>query len=241
MTDRLADAARRRCLQRCVQLGSGLALASWTLGPGVRAADMGAADATQAVRTALERGAQAAVSLLGRPDGFLGNSQVRIPLPGVLEDAARLLKFTGQSQRVEELVTAMNRAAEAAVPFAKPLLVDAVKTMSVQDALGIVRGGDTSVTAFFAGRTREPLTAKFLPVVTRETQRVSLADKYNAVAGKASGLGLLRREDANIQQYVTRKALDGLYFMIGEEEKKIRQDPAGTGSAILKKVFGSLG
>ena len=97
-----------------------------------------------------------------------------------------------------------------------------------------------ALTTFFANKTREPLGAQFLPIVTKATERVSLANKYNAVAGKAAGFGLLSKDDANIQQYVTGKALDGLYLMIGEEERKIRQDPVGTGSAILKKVFGSL-
>ena len=178
------------------------------------------------------------MALLGQHDGFLGNPQVRIPLPGGLKEAAQMLKFTGQQKRVDELVTAMNRAAEAAVPEAKTLLVQAVKTMSVDDAVGIVKGGDTSVTDFFAKKTRVPLTERFLPIVTQATEKVDLASKYNAVAGQASSLGLVAKEDANIQQYVTRKALDGLYLMIGEEEKKIRRDPVGTGSEILKKVFG---
>jgi hypothetical protein len=112
--------------------------------------------------------------------------------------------------------------------------------MSVSDAKNILSGGDTSVTAFFAEKTREPLGVKFLPVVTTATEKVGLAAKYNRVAAKAQGLGLVKKEDANIQQYVTRKSLDGLYYMIGEEEKKIRQDPIGTGSALLKKVFGAL-
>ena len=101
-----------------------------------------------------------------------------------------------------------------------------------------MKGGDTSVTDYFAGKTREPLGVKFLPIVTQATERVSLADRYNAVAGKAVGLGLVKKEDANIQQYVTTKALDGLFTMIGEEEREIRADPVKTGSAILKKVFG---
>jgi len=134
----------------------------------------------------------------------------------------------------------MNRAAEAAVPEAKTLLVNAVKSMSVEDGRRILTGGDDAATQFFAGKTREPLSVKFLPIVTRATQKVALADKYNAVAGRASSLGLLKKEDANVQRYVTTRALDGLYLMIGEEERKIRQDPIGTGSAILKKVFGSL-
>jgi len=198
-------------------------------------------DANAGIRTALERGANSAVALLGRQNGFLGNPLVKIELPGYLKDAAKLLKATGQGAKLDDLVIAMNRAAEAAVPAAKPLLVKAVKDMSVEDGLKILKGGDDSVTQFFAVKTREPLGQQFLPIVTKATEKVSLADKYNAVARKASGFGLVKGDEANIQQYVTAKALDGLYRMIGEEEKKIRQDPVGTGSAILKKVFGGLG
>ena len=214
----------------------------WGFGvaPLVRAAELTQSDATLGIRAALERGAVVAVELLGRSGGFLDNDKVRIQLPGFLNEAAKLLKYTGQQERVDELVTAMNRAAEAAVPQAKALLVSAVNAMSVTDAKNIITGPDTSVTQFFSTKTREPLGVKFLPIVTRATEKVSLADKYNAVAGKAAGLGLLRKGDANIQQYVTGKALDGLYLMIGEEERKIRRDPVGTGSAILSKVFGSL-
>ena len=212
----------------------------WVLAAGAEAASLSEGDATLGVRAALERGAVAAVGLLGQSGGFLDNPKVRIPLPGFLNDAAQLLKINGQQKRVDELITAMNRAAEAAVPEAKALLVSAVKAMSVNDATRLIRGGENSVTEFFADKTRTPLGMKFLPIVTKATEKVSLADKYNRVAGKASGLGLVKKEDANVQQYVTRKALDGLYLMIGEEERKIRQDPIGTGSAILGKVFGSL-
>lgn len=202
------------------------------------AAGFGQDDAAQAIRLAMERGAEVAVGLLGREGGFMGNDKVRIPLPGALSDAAKMLKFTGQQKKVDALVAAMNHAAELAVPQARELLVGAVKSMSVSDAVRIVQGGDASVTEFFAQRTRAPLTERFLPIVTEATERVALADKYNAVAGKASGLGLVRKEDANLQSYVTRKALDGLYLMIGEEERKIRRDPVGTGSELLRKVFG---
>jgi hypothetical protein len=159
-------------------------------------------------------------------------------LPGVLADAARLLKATGQQKKVDELITAMNRAAEAAVPQARTLLVNTAKAISVQDAIKIVKGGQTSVTDFFATKTRTPLGEQFLPIVTKATEKVALADKFNAVAGKAAKMGLLKGDDANIQRYVTGKALDGLYLMIGEEERNIRRDPVGTGSAILRKVFG---
>ncbi len=214
------------------------ALGAIGFAPWVRAAGVSEGDAALGVRAALERGAVAAVGLLGRSGGFLDNPKVRIELPGFLRDAAKLLEFTGQRGRIDELVTAMNRAAEAAVPEAKAMLVSAVKSMSVKDALGVVSGGDTSVTDFFVGKTRSPLGVRFLPIVTRATEKVSLAAKFNSVAGKAADMGLLRKDDANIEKYVTGKALDGLYLMIGEEERKIRADPVGTGSAILRKVFG---
>ncbi|MGZ5131418.1 MAG: DUF4197 domain-containing protein [Caldimonas sp.] len=201
-------------------------------------AETSQADAAAGIRAALERGAIAAVGLLGRPDGFLGNPKVRIELPGYLRDAAKLLRLTGQQHRVDDLVTAMNRAAEAAVPEAKALLIAAVKSISVGDARRIVSGGDDLVTKFFAAKTRTPLGAKFLPIVKRQTERVDLAARFNAVAGKAAGLGLVKGDDANIERYVTGKALDGLYLMIGEEERKIRSDPVGTGSALLARVFG---
>ena len=215
------------------------AFAAFATASGIARADaLSNADAASGIRAALERGANAAVELLGRPDGFLGNPKVRIPLPGFLNDAAKVLKFTGQQKRVDELVTAMNRAAEAAVPEAKALLVSAVKSMSVGDARAVVTGGEGSVTRFFASKTRAPLGERFLPIVKRETAKVDLAARFNAVAGKAAGMGLVKGDDANIERYVTGKALDGLYLMIGEEEKKIRSDPVGTGSAILAKVFG---
>lgn len=198
------------------------------------------ADASKGLKTALEKGALAAVALLGKTDGFLGNPKVRIPLPGYLDDAAKLLRNFGQGQRIDELLTAINRAAESAVPMGKDLLVGAVRNMNVNDAKNILSGGDNSVTQFFAEKTRSPLAVKFLPVVTQATEKVGLANKYNEFAGKAAGFGLVKKEDANIQQYVTGKTLDGLYTIIGDEEKKIRQDPVGSGSAILQKVFGAM-
>lgn len=202
--------------------------------------DITSVQASQGLKAALEKGVIEAVRMLGRPNGFLGNDKVRIPLPGYLQDAANLWRNFGQGARLDELITAMNRAAEAAVPMARDMLVGAVKSMNVQDAKNILSGGDTSVTQFFADKTRQPLSAQFLPVVTKTTARVNLAEKYNQIAGKAAGLGLIKGDQANIEHYVTGKTLDGLYFMIGDEERKIRQDPVGSGSAILQKVFGAL-
>lgn len=198
------------------------------------------AEAGKGLKAALEAGAASAVKLLGAPDGFLGNPKVRIELPGYLRDAAKLLKAMGRRQEVEDLEVAMNRAAESAVPLAKKLLVDAVHQMTVADAKRILTGGDTSATQFFEGKTREPLTGQFLPVVQKATSKVGLARKYDRIAGQGAAFGLVKKEDASLDQYVTRKALDGLYLMIGEEERKIRRDPIGTGSALLGKVFGAL-
>lgn len=197
-------------------------------------------DANRGLKTALETGALAAVKLLGRPDGFLANPQVHIPLPKALQDVAKLLKTLGMGRQLEDLEVSMNRAAEQAVPMAKNLLVNAVRNMSVADAKNILTGGETSVTAFFADKTREPLHGTFMPVVHRATAKVGVVEKYERLSSRAQGLGLYRPEDPTVDHYVTRKALDGLYFMIGEEEKKIRRDPIGTGSAILQKVFGAL-
>jgi hypothetical protein len=195
-------------------------------------------DAASGIRTALERGAQAAVSQLGVADGFLGNPKVKIPLPDTLKSASKALKLVGQQDKVDSLVTAMNRAAESAVPVGQDVLLDAARNISVKDALKIVQGNNTAVTDYFVRTTREPLTAKFLPIVGEASKKVSLVEHYNAVAGKAANLGLVKKKDANVDQYVTRKALDGLFLVIGEEEKKIRKDPLSTGSDLLKKVFG---
>ena len=202
--------------------------------------DVSGTDASQGVKVALEKGALAAVGLLGKTDGFLGNPKVRIPLPAYLEDAAKLMRTLGQGKRIDELVTAMNRAAEQAVSMASSLLVDAVKSMGVTDAKNILTGGDTAATDFFSAKTRAPLAAQFLPVVTQAIEKTTLAAQYNSIAGKAASMGLLKQQDANIQQYVTGKTLDGLFLMIAEEEKKIRQNPVGSGSALLQKVFGAI-
>jgi hypothetical protein len=202
--------------------------------------DLTNAEASQGLETALEKGAKAAIDLLGLPGGFLENKKVRIPLPGSLQHASHLLRTFGQGNRFDELETAMNRAAETDVPLARDLLVSAVKTMSVNDAKQILTGGETSVTTFFANKIRVPLQGRFLPVVTQATAQVGLVAKYNQVASRAADMGLLKRVDANIAQYVTAKSLDGLFVMISEEEKKIRKGPAATGSALLQKVFGDL-
>ncbi|MDE2275312.1 MAG: DUF4197 domain-containing protein [Burkholderiales bacterium] len=213
--------------------------AAWLAGGGAPArAALTESDAASGIRAALQRAAVAAIATLGRTDGFLGNPQVRIELPRPLHDAARLLTVLGQGRQVDELVTAMNRAAEQAVPAARDLFVSTVKAISVEDALRLVRGSTTAVTEFFAAKTRAPLDRRFLPIVTQATDRAQLAQRYNAVAARAGALGLLKGDERSVQTYVTARALDGLYFMMGVEEKRIRADPVGTGSSLLRRVFG---
>lgn len=213
---------------------------AWSQAHALSLSQLTSAEASSGVKAALTQGAEAAVALLGKPGGFLSNPQVRIPLPGQLNDAAKLLKRFGMGQRVEELEVTLNRAAEAAVPEGKAVLLQAVQSMTVADAKQILAGGETSVTQFFAGKTRGPLGERFLPIVTRETEQLGLVQQYNQLAGKAAGFGLLKSEDANLAQYVTGKTLDGLFTVIGEQERQLRRDPVGAGSALLQKVFGAL-
>jgi len=197
-------------------------------------------DATGGLKEALTQGATNAVAKLGKADGFLKNRKVKIPLPDSLKKMEGLLHSIGMGRQADDLVVAMNRAAEAAVPEAKTLLHDAVRQMTVEDALTILKGGKTSATDYFRKKTEPDLTARFLPVVKKSTSKVALAEKYDAIAGRASGFGVVDKQDANIEEYVTRKALDGLYRIIGEEETAIRRNPLGQTSSLLRQVFGSL-
>jgi hypothetical protein len=197
-------------------------------------------DAINALKSALDKGSSAAVAQLGRENGFLGDARVKIPLPEPLRRAEKNMRRFGMAKYADELIVALNRAAEAAVPQAQPLFVDAVKQMSIKDAKGILTGGDTAATEYFRRVTAEPLRERFLPIVQQATYRVGLAHKYDEYAAYGVRVGLVGAEDARLDDYVTRKALDGLYFMVGEEEKKIRKDPVGTASGLLKKVFGAL-
>lgn len=197
-------------------------------------------EAVAGLRSALEKGAQAAVGALGKNDGFMQNAKVKIPLPESVRSAERMMRRVGMGSYADELILSMNRAAEQATPEARQLLVDSVKKMSVQDAKGILTGGDTAGTDYFKRTTLKQLHERFLPIVSRATAKVGVAQKYNEYAGRGVVFGLLSKEDANLDEYVTRKALDGLYLMIAEEEKRIRKDPVGAGTDILKKVFGAL-
>jgi len=215
-------------------------LAVWAIPAQANLAALTNQDATSGLKAALEKGAGTAVDLLGRTDGFFGNGAVKIPLPDSLKKYEKLMRSVGMGKYADELILTMNRAAEAAVPEAKKLLVDSVKKMSVQDAKGILTGGQTAGTEYFKRSTADQLREKFLPIVKKATAKVKLAEKYNQYAQKGVQFGLVKKEQANLDDYVTQKALDGLFFMVAEEEKKIRQDPVKAGSDIIRKVFGAL-
>ena len=193
-------------------------------------------DASAGVKEALAKGADYAVSSLGKSGGFMGNDK----LPGYLEKADSALRMFGMGKQADQLVETMNRAAENAVAEAKPILTESIKKMSVKDAKDILTGGEDSVTQYFKRTSTDQLTAKFKPVVKKETAKLQLADQYNKFAGKAASAGLVDKQNADVDSYVTQKAMDGLFLMIAEEEKKLRANPMGAGSDLLKNVFGAL-
>ncbi|UVJ45125.1 DUF4197 domain-containing protein [Pseudomonas sp. LS1212] len=202
--------------------------------------DLSQTDATGGLKDALIQGAQVAVKQLGTPGGFSNNPEVHIGLPGNLGKAARKMKQFGMGAQVEELESSMNKAAEAAVPQAQALLVDAVKKMSVDDAKGILSGGKDSATQYLSTTSREQIRVKFLPIVKQATDKVGLAQQYNNFAGQAAALGLLDTKNANVEGYVTEQALNGLFEMIAKQEATIRENPAAAATSLAKKVFGSL-
>ena len=197
-------------------------------------------DINAALKEALTRGAEAAVAQLGQKDGFFGNAALKIPLPEPLQKAEKAMRLFGMGKQADELVLSMNRAAEAAVPEAKTLLVDAVKEMTLEDARGILTGGKTSATDFFRKKTEAKLTERFQPIVKATTDRVGLAQQYNRYAGMAAQFNLVDKSQANVEDYVTRASLDRLYTLIGEKEAAIRANPMQAGSDLLQKVFGAV-
>lgn len=197
-------------------------------------------EASSGLKQALHDGSVAAVAKLGVENGFFANPQVKIPLPPALKKVEGALRLAGMKKQADDLVLAMNRAAEQAVPEAKQLLAESISKMTLQDAKGILTGGQTSVTDYFRRTTSTQLTQRFLPIVKKSTERVGLAQQYNSLAGQGAALGLIKKDQSTVEGYVTQKALDGLYFMIGEQEKQFRANPLGATSDIVRKVFGAM-
>ena len=223
---------------RLTTLAAGLLLSAGAFA--LSLSDLSQSDASGGLKDALTQGAQIAVKQLGKPGGFSDNDEVRIELPGKLGKAAQTMKMMGMGEQVEELEASMNKAAEAAVPQAQAILVDAVKKMTVSDAKAILAGGEDSATQYLNKSSREQIRAKFLPIVKQATDKVGVAQQYNSFAGLAAALGVVAAKSANVENYVTEKALDGLFKMIAEQEASIRQNPAGAATSLAKKVFGAL-
>jgi hypothetical protein len=203
--------------------------------------DLSNAEASNGLKQALIQGANKAVSNLGAVNGFFGNKQVKIPLPETMQKAEKAMRMFGMGKQADEFVLKMNRAAEAAVPEAKALLIDSVKKMTLDDAKGILTGPPDSATQYFKRTTSLPMGEKFLPIVKSATEKVQLAQQYNKFAEMGSKYGLVKKEDANLEQYVTQKTLDGVYLMMAQEEAAIRKNPVGQASSLIKKVFGAIG
>ena len=220
-----------------------LLIASLLLSSGAFAlslSDLSQGDANAGLKDALSQGAKVAVQQLGKPGGFSNDPDVRIELPGNLGKASRMLKMLGMDDQVEQLETSMNRAAEAAVPQAQALLLDAVKKMTVADAKAILAGGENAATQYLDKTSREQIRTQFLPIIKQATDQVGVAQQYNAIAAKASGLGKVDARYGTIEGYVAEQALDGLFTVIAEQEAGIRQNPTQAATSLAKKVFGAL-
>jgi len=197
-------------------------------------------DQVGSLRQALTQGAEMAVDGLSKENGFLGNDKVRIPLPDSLQKAEKVMREVGMGRYADELITSMNHAAEAAVPEAKSLLIGALKKMSVGDAKDILMGSNDAATQYFRKNTEAGLAERFKPIVSSSMQKVNLAEKYNQFAEKGVKLGLINQNDANLDDYITHKAMDGLFLMIAEQEKAIRANPLQATGLLAQKVFSAI-
>lgn len=192
------------------------------------------------LREALEKGVAVTVDLLGQKDGFFGNQKVHIPLPDHLQQVSNGLRMLGQSQYADEFELTMNRAAEAAAPEAKSIFMDAIRSMSIEDARKILDGPDDAATQYFRKIGEARLSERMQPVIEQATAKVGVTNAYNNLTKSLELLGdMVDTQSLDLNDYITNKALDGLFLMIAEEEKRIRENPIERTSDLLKKVFGS--
>ncbi len=191
------------------------------------------------LKEALDIGTKNAVSSVSREDGYFGNVDIKIPVPEKLEDVENLLRKVGMGDRVDEFILTMNRAAEQAAPQAVDIFVGAIRDMTVVDAYGIVKGDETAATSYFQEKTTDNLYGLFRPVVTDSMARVGVVRSYKGMMERYNSLPFVKKIDLDIEDYVTSEALSGLFFMVGEEEKKIRKDPAARVTKLLQEVFGN--
>jgi len=191
------------------------------------------------LKEALRVGSSNAVSLNGKVDGYFKNAAIKILMPEKLKSLEKGLRLAGQSRQVDEFVLGMNRAAEKAAPFAKDIFWGAIKRMTFSDATRILKGGNTAATDYFRGVTTEELTAAFQPIVTESMESIGVTRQYKVLAGRYNALPFVKSQAFDLDRYVVDKALDGLFYVLAEEERKIRTDPAARVTDLLRTVFGS--
>lgn len=217
----------------CIAMGSAFAAGSLL-------DSLSSKDAAGGLRAALSQGINTAVTQLGSNNGFLNDPRVTIPLPPALQKAERALRLVGMGGQGDQLKETMNHAAEQAVAQARPVFTQALQKMTLGDAKSILDGGEDAGTQYFRRVTGTQLGTQFKPIVAKVTQKLKLASVYDQYAGKAAQLGLLSAQDSNLNDYVTAKALDGLFTRVADEERAIRKDPVGQANSLIKKVFGAL-
>ncbi len=190
------------------------------------------------LKEALQVGAGNAVQSTGRVDGYFANAAIKILMPEKMRTVEKSLRAAGQGPKLDEFILSMNRAAEKAAPFAKDIFWSAIKEMTFDDARRILAGGDTAATEYFKTKTTAKLSAAFTPVVQKATEEVGVTRQYKELTARAQSIPFLRTQSLDVDQYVVGKALDGLFFVLAEEEKKIRTNPAARVTQLLKDVFG---
>jgi len=190
------------------------------------------------LKEALRIGTANAVDSVSKENGYLGNVEIKIPVPEKLKRADKMLRKIGMGDSVDEFIESMNRAAETAAPQALDIFVGAVKDMDIIDAFDILSGDDTAATKYFEEKTSDDLYGLFKPVVTDTMGQTGVVQSYKKMIKKYTSLPWVKEEPVDLEDYVTTKALEGLFFMVGEEEKKIRKDPAARVTELLQKVFG---
>jgi len=189
------------------------------------------------LKEALRVGTETAVSLTGKTDGYFANQAIKILMPSQLETADKGLRMVGYGPQLDEFVLSMNRAAEAAAPGAKKIFGDAIGAMSIEDARKIWSGGDNAATQYFKSKTSDQLTAAFKPVVDKALNQVGVTRQYKELLGRAQSIPFMKTESLDIDRYVLGKSLDGLFLVLGEQEKQIRTNPAARTTDLLKEVF----
>jgi hypothetical protein len=190
------------------------------------------------LKEALSIGTKNAVTSVSQTDGYFGNAIIKILMPEKIQNVATVLGKLGYQKQVDDFILSMNRAAEKAAPQAASLFVGAIKEMTLEDAKGILTGGDTSATDYFKKKTSDNIYTAFKPIISSSMNEVGVTRSYKTMMDKYTALPFMKSQSLDLDHYVTNKAMDGLFYMIGQEEKKIRTNPAARVTDLLKKVFG---